>query len=71
MIKKIILFFKKILIKDNKTKEIEAPIGTVLKKSNNDFWDSLKSSVIKKKKREVETQVCVGDGLGIQNKINY
>lgn len=71
MIKKIFLFFKKIFIKENIIKTIEAPTEVVSKKTNNNFIDSLKSTVVKKNKKEVETLTCVGDGLGIQNKINF
>lgn len=71
MIKKIFLFFKKIFIKDNTIKTIQAPIKTVSKEPSNNFIASLKSGVVKKKKKEVETLTCFGDGLGIQNKINF
>lgn len=71
MIKKIFLFFKKMFIKENTIKSIEPSTETIPRKSNNNFIDSLKSSTIKKKKKEVETLTCVGDGLGIQNKVNF
>lgn len=71
MIKNIFLFFRKIFIKENIIKIVEAPKETVSKESSNNFIASLKSNVVKKKKKEVETLTCVGDGLGIQNKINF
>lgn len=71
MMKKIFWFFKKIFIKKNIIKTIKAPTETVSKRPSNDFIDSLKSGVFKKRKKEVETLTCFGDGLGIQNKINF
>lgn len=39
--------------------------------TKSDFMDSLRQNVRKRKKAKVETMVCVGDGLGIYNKIEY
>lgn len=52
----------------NKSQNIENNIESNLK---NNFMNSLKQNVVKRKKNEVETMVCVGDGLGISNKIEY
>ena len=71
MIKKIFSFLKKIFIKEKSIEKIEASKETVLEKPNEHFFNSLKCCVITKEKRKVETQICVGDGLGIQNKISY
>lgn len=70
MIKNVILFLKKIFHKENNIKMIEAPIQ---KNDRMSFINSLKINIKEKysKKKEVETQTCVGDGLGIQAKINF
>lgn len=71
MIKKIFLFFKNIFIKENRIKEIKASTELLPEKISNSFINSLKSDVVKEKKNKVETLTCVGDGLGIQNKMNF
>lgn len=71
-IKKIYLFVKKIFNKENNIKMIKAPQKTALEQGNISFMNYLKTDIVKKhKKKEVETKSCVGDGLGIQNKINF
>lgn len=68
-IKMIILFFKRIFNKQESTKMIEA---SVKKESKTNFRESLKVNRVKRhKKAKVETRICVGDGLGIQTKINF
>ncbi|MEG1008480.1 MAG: hypothetical protein RSE41_02280 [Clostridia bacterium] len=40
--------------------------------NNNEFIISLKTQVAyNEKNNEIETLICVGDGLGLQNKIDY
>lgn len=68
------IFFKKFFSKkesydllDKAKSDNEKSINT----NKSDFMESLKQNVKKKKKARVETMVCVGDGLGINNKIEY
>lgn len=69
LIKRVILFFKKLLNKEESIKMIEEPIK---KDDKIDFINSLKVDTEQKhKKKKVETLTCVGDGLGIQTKIEY
>ncbi len=71
IIKNILSFIKKIFIKEKSVKSISAPIEKPSKESRDNFITSLKANVTSKRKTNVETQVCVGDGLGIQNKVNF
>ncbi len=68
-IEKIILFVKKIFIKENEAKKIEAPKITNEQNLKKNFINSLKFDTTEKKK--IETLICKGDGLGIQKKISY
>ena len=71
-IKNIFLFFRKLFNKEDSIKMIEAPVETTIKEDKLDFINSLKiNRVEKRKKNNVETQTCVGDGLGIQTKISF
>lgn len=71
-IKNMFLFFKKIFNKEDNMKTIETPVKTVEEQEKTNFANSLKVDNAKeKKKKEVETLICVGDGLGIQNKISF
>lgn len=69
--KRIISFFNIKFKKENKTKKITESVDNKLKESKTSFINSLNNNVVKNKKPKVETLTCVGDGLGIQNKINY
>ena len=72
IIEKIILFFKNKLYKKNKIKMLSKPLDTKSIKNKNNFVNSLKFSLPEKNnKKRIETLTCVGDGLGIQNKIIY
>lgn len=51
-------------------KMLEEPAKEETLKKKSIFMDSLKVNIIKKKK-EVKTLTCTGDGLGIQTKITY
>ena len=55
-------------MKQEEIKTLEEPKNTINKEKNN-FIKSLK--IEKKSKKEVETLICYGDGLGIQKKISY
>ena len=68
IIKEIILFFKRLFNKQEDIKMIEAPKDTDFKEEKDKFVKSLK---VKFKKNKVETMICVGDGLGLQNGIKY
>lgn len=61
-IKKIIIFFKK-----ENIKMLPTPTEFETRKPKMEFKNSLKIKVKKKNK----TLICVGDGLGIENKIVY
>ena len=69
IIEKIILFVKKIFIKENEIKKIEAPKATNEQNQKKNFISYLKFDTTEKKK--IETLICTGDGLGIQKKISY
>ena len=69
IIEKFILFVKKIFIKENEIKKIEAPKITNEQNQKNNFINSLICDTTEKKK--IETLICKGDGLGIQKKISY
>lgn len=69
-IKSILLLFNKIFKKESNMKMLEEPAKEETLKKKSIFMDSLKVNIIKKKK-EVRTLTCTGDGLGIQTKITY
>ena len=51
---------------------LSKPLDTKSIKNKNNFVNSLKFSLPEKNnKKRIETLTCVGDGLGIQNKIIY
>ena len=67
VIKKLILFIKKIF---NKHKYIEGTRETnnnIINDQKKKFEDSLKATLIPKKK--IKTLICEGDGTGIQRKL--
>lgn len=68
--KNIILFFKSIFRKEEKVIKLEEKKENFIPETSN-FFESLKNSVVKPKKKTVETLVCEGDGLGIQKKLEY
>lgn len=70
-IKKIFEIMKNVFNKKSVKKMIQEPIETQQNKEKLNFTNSLKVDIPKPKKKEVETMICYGDGLGIQNKINY
>ena len=70
-IKNLFELIKNIFNKKFDKKMIQAPIETHEHKEKLKFANSLKVDIPKPKKKEVETMICYGDGLGIQNKINY
>ena len=72
IIKKMILYIKNIFLKDKEVKKIEAPKQVVIRNKEKDFNESLKVNITeKKRKNEVETLICKGDGLGIQKKVSW
>ena len=64
------MFFKKIFSNKSKTKMLDSSMEPIQKEDRKDFANSLKIAT-KKHKAEIETLVCVGDGLGIQNKMSF
>lgn len=69
ILNKISIFLRNLFHKDI-PKQIEAP--KTMQKEKDDFLNSIKVDLDKKEsKRKVETMVCPGDGLGIQNRIQY
>lgn len=70
-IEHIFLFFKKLFYKDTPVKFLEAPKKNIEENKRNNFINSLKIKQSVRKKQRIETLTCVGDGLGIQNKIEY
>lgn len=68
-LKKVFSFFHNLFYK-KEVKMIEAPIANSSTNEKNEFIQSLRVNVKKSKKsKRIETLTCVGDGLGIQNKI--
>lgn len=63
---------KKIFNKGNKIKEIEESKTIQIKQQDKlKFIDSLKiNETEKQRKKGIRTLTCIGDGLGIQNKIS-
>ena len=70
-IKKIYLFFKNILRKEKNTLLLEAFKDNNQEEKKLKFFSELRIDSKNKKKKKVETLTCIGDGLGIQGKINY
>lgn len=71
IIEKIILFIKNVLLKKQEIKAIEAHKVTIIQEKDNNFLESIKVNIpIQVKKKKIETLVCVGDGLGIHNKMS-
>ena len=48
---------------------LEAPVKSATNKD--EFINSLRINTVIRKKKKVETLICDGDGLGIQNSILY
>ena len=72
IIEKIISFVKNIFYKQEEVKKLEEPKQHINQKTREDFIKSLRVITNgKRKKTEIETLICGGDGLGIQKKISY
>lgn len=73
IIKRIYNFLKRIIGNNSQPVMIASPVKQISKDSKADFINSLKANISEKynKKRKVEVNECVGDGLGIQTKISY
>lgn len=71
LIKDLFKIIRNIFNKKSDKKMIQAPIATHENKEKLEFVNSLKVDIPKPKKKEVETMICYGDGLGIQTKIDY
>ena len=68
IIKRIILFIKKTFSKKMKVEKIEEHKNTLEQNKKEDFVQSLKATPVEKEKK-IETLICEGNGLGIQEKI--
>lgn len=72
IIKKMFLFIKNIFVKQEEVKKIEEPKILENQDKKKNFIESLRIDPIERRKnKKVETLVCDGDGLGIQNKLSY
>ena len=70
IIRKMILFIKKIFIKQDEVKKLIKPQIIVKEDKKDNFIESLKITTTEKTtKKRVKTLTCNGDGLGIQKKI--
>lgn len=67
----IFLFFKKIFYHEEQIKMIDGSVTTETGDNKTNFLNSIKVNLVEKKRKRVETLTCVGDGLGIQKKIEY
>ncbi len=69
-IRKMILFIKKMFIKQDEVKKIQEPRINIEQEKKETFIKTLKTTTTEKRtKKRVETLICNGDGLGIQRKI--
>ena len=72
IIKKMISYIKDVFLENKEVKKIEAPKQVKIQNKEKDFNESLKVNITEKKnENEIETLICNGDGLGIQNKISW
>lgn len=72
VIERIMSFIKKIFNKQEEIKMIEAPKRVTNIKEKEDFFSSIKVfRPIQIKNNEIETLICIGDGLGIQKNMKY
>ena len=70
IIKKIILFIKKLFIKQDEVKKLSEQKVVIEGDKKESFMESLKITPTRKSsKKKIETLICSGDGLGIQKKI--
>lgn len=70
-ITKMFIFIKNIFNNKEKVSKLELPKPVINSKETVNFTEYIKVNTIEKKaKREVETLICEGDGLGIQKKIS-
>lgn len=71
IIKRMILFFLNIFEK-KEIKKLEAPAEPIKEQTKASFAETLKINIENKQKSaELETPICVGDGLGIKKKMSY
>lgn len=71
-LKKFFLFIQNVFNKKEEIKQIEAPKIDLYKDQKEDFLKSIRvSSIPRRKNKNIETLVCVGDGLGFNNKLTY
>ena len=71
-LEKIISFIKNIFNKKEEIKMLEAPKHVTNTKDKEDFFTSIKVfRPIQIQNNEIETLICIGDGLGIQKNMKY
>jgi hypothetical protein len=73
ILKRIIKFFKRKLENKQQYIMIDSPIEQINNDSKTDFINSLRANISEQynRKKKVEVNECVGDGLGIQRKLSY
>lgn len=72
VIERIMSFIKKFFNKQEEIKMIEAPERVTNIKEKEDFFSSIKVfRPIQIENNEIETLICIGDGLGIQKNMKY
>ena len=70
LIDKIISFIKRLVKKEDTIKLLVERKPNEKPQNRKDYVKTLKVEINQtKKKKQIETLVCVGDGLGIQNKV--
>ena len=70
LIDKIISFIKRLVKKEDTIKLLVEGKSNENPRTSKDYVKTLKVEINQtKKKKQIETLVCVGDGLGIQNKV--
>ena len=70
ILRKIIILIKNLFVKQYHLNKTSTSENNIQQNSKTIFVESLKTLPIKNKK-EIETLICKGDGLEIQNKISY
>lgn len=67
LVQKVIFSIKKMFSKQEETKELEMPKEPIQYVKKNNFSNKL---AVNTNKKQVETLICDGDGLGIKKKMN-
>lgn len=71
-IKNMLELIKKFFVKKDNIMMLKSPEEEKVKEEKKEkFLASIKIDILKKNNKEIETLVCVGDGLGIQKKVKF